>query len=75
MILGNVMVPGKSYACDVCGYPWVSIARRKPEFCPNRDCRSREWDGRKTKRKPVRQPSIALPKPIKIRTANEDLEF
>ncbi len=76
MILGDVMVPGKKYACDACGYKWVSIASRLPECCPNRECRSREWNGKKTKRKPKRAPAIVLPKPIKTRGVDEEeIEF
>ena len=76
MILGDVMVPGKSYACDVCKYPWVSISNRLPDACPNRECRSREWNGKKTKRKPARGLAIEFPKPKKIKKGeDEDYEF
>ena len=75
MILGDVMVPGKHLKCDVCLLPWVSIASELPKFCPNRDCRSRQWNGKKQKRKPARLPSVELPKPQRIRTVDEDTDF
>ena len=75
MILGDVLVPGKSLQCDACGFPWVSIASRLPDCCPNRDCRSREWNGKKKKRKPAPNPKIVLPKPNRIRTEEIDSEF
>jgi hypothetical protein len=75
MILGDVMVPGKKLQCDACGFPWVSISSRLPDCCPNRDCRSREWNGKKQKRKPTPKPRIVLPKPQRIRTEDVDDEF
>lgn len=85
MILGDVLVPGKSLKCDACGWPdvegrkhpkpWVSIGDRLPDACPNRKCRSREWDGKKKKRKPAVKPKITLPKPNRIRTQEIDDEF
>ena len=71
MILRDVMVKGKELKCDVCGWPWVTVASKLPECCPNRDCRSREWNGKK---KRIRTPKIALPKPNRIR-GGEDIEF
>jgi hypothetical protein len=67
MILGDVQVPGKHLQCDQCRFDWISIAKDLPDFCPNRECRSREWNGKKTKRKPARQPAIQLPSPRKVR--------
>ena len=85
MILGDVMIPGKSLQCDECGWPdvegrkhikpWVSIASKMPDACPNRDCRSREWNGKKQKRKPAPKPKINLPKPQRIKTEEFDDEF
>lgn len=75
MILGDVMVPGKSLQCDACGFKWVSIASRLPACCPNRDCRSREWNGKKIKRKPKRGPAIELPKPKRVKGADEEFDF
>lgn len=72
MILGDVMVPGKSLQCDVCKIEWVSIASRLPNACPNRDCRSREWNGKKQKRKPEPKPRIELPKPKRIKEEIDD---
>ena len=75
MILGDVIVPGKSLKCDACSFTWVSIASRLPDACPNRDCRSREWNGKKKKRKPALKPRIELPKPKRIRTEELDADF
>ena len=75
MILGDVMVPGKSLQCDACKYIFVSIANRLPECCPNRDCRSREWNGVKKKRKPAPKPKIELPKPRRTKWVEEDTDF
>ena len=78
MILGDVMVPGKSLQCDVCLLKWVSIVASKlPDACPNRDCRSREWNGVKKKRKPATKPQtkIVLPKPNRTRWVDEDTDF
>jgi hypothetical protein len=73
MILGDVMVPGKSLQCDVCLLKWVSIVASKlPDACPNRDCRSREWNGVKKKRKPAPKPKIELPKPRRMREDFDD---
>jgi hypothetical protein len=79
MILGTITVKAKSLQCDVCGYPvgherpWHSIGVRLPEQCPNRYCRSREWNGKKKKRKPASGPKITLPKPVKVRPLDESL--
>ena len=75
MILGDVMVPGKHLKCDVCAYKWYSISARLPDCCANPDCRSREWNGKKQKRRPRRLPSVALPKPTKTRWVEEETDF
>jgi len=72
MILGDVMVPGKSLRCNVCKHIWISIASILPPCCPNPDCRSREWNGKKTRRKPRRGPAIELPKPKRIKWEVDD---
>ena len=77
MILADVQLLAKSLRCDVCGQPWYSIAARLPECCPNRDCRSREWNGKKKKRKPAPKPKIEieLPKPRRTKWVDEDTDF
>lgn len=75
MILADVQLLAKHYQCDLCGWDWYSIWTRKPECCPNRDCRSREWDGKKQKRRPTKKPRIILPKPNKTRWVEEDTDF
>jgi hypothetical protein len=72
MILGDIMIPGKSLQCDLCKHIFVSIAARLPAACPNRKCRSREWNGVKKKRKPAAKPKITLPKPNRIRQGEDD---
>jgi hypothetical protein len=72
MILGDVLIPGKSLRCDVCKYTWASIASRLPDACANPDCRSREWNGKKKKRRPAPKPKIVLPKPQRIKTEDFD---
>ena len=67
MILRDVMVPGKELKCDVCGWYWITIIRTLPACCPNKTCRSREWNGKKVKRSPSLT-RIQLPKPPKVRT-------
>ena len=77
MILGDVMVPGKSLQCDACKHIFVSIASKLPDACPNRECRSREWNGKKKKRKPAPKPKIEieLPKPRRTKWVDEDTDF
>jgi hypothetical protein len=72
MILGDVMVPGKSLRCDVCGYPWISVAVKLPTHCQNRECRSREWNGKKQRVRPTR---IELPKQTKVRNEDAETDF
>ena len=69
MILRDVLVPGKELRCDLCGWTWVSIASDLPDFCPNRDCRSREWNGKKKRIRPTR---IQLPKPTRVREIDDE---
>ena len=72
MILGEVKLLAKHLKCDLCLQDWYSIAAKLPTNCPNRDCRSREWNGKKTKRKPLRGPAITLPKPNRIKQEMDD---
>lgn len=69
MILRDVLVPGKELKCDACGFTWVSISKRLPDCCPERDCRSREWNGKKKRIRPTR---IQLPKPQRVREEVDD---
>jgi hypothetical protein len=75
MIVRAVTVPGRLLACDLCTFSWISISQRLPEKCPNRDCRSREWNGRK---KPARAAQLVLPSPRgrgRPRIKADDVEF
>jgi hypothetical protein len=71
-MITNVTIPARYCVCDLCGYDWHSIAALPPTHCQNRACRSREWNGKKTKRVPAPKPQVVLPKPIKVRGGNED---
>lgn len=55
--------------CNQCGHQWSTLAL--PSGCPNRKCRSRQWDGKKTKKAPERRSRIKLPKPVKVRSYEE----
>ena len=70
MILRDVLVPGKELQCDKCKLIWVSISRKLPSNCPNRDCRAREWNGKKK-----RKPRIQLPKPKRMHSTDSDEEM
>ena len=72
MILGDVSILAKHLRCDLCLRDWYSIASRLPDACPNRDCRSREWNGVKKKRTPAKKPRIELPKPRRIKNVEDD---
>jgi len=72
MILADVQLLAKHYQCNLCTWDWYSIGTRKPDCCPNRECRSREWNGVKKKRKPAPKPKIELPKPRRIREDFDD---
>ena len=74
MILADVQLLAKHYQCNLCTWDWYSIGTRKPDCCPNRECRSREWNGKKQKRKPAQKPKIELPKPRRTKQG-EDEEY
>lgn len=75
-MITNVTVPARYCVCDLCGYDWHSIAVQVPVNCQNRECRSREWNGKKLKRVPEKKPVVILPKPIRVRGGfNETEEF
>lgn len=56
--------------CDLCGHQWHSLAKRPPLECYS--CGSREWNGKKVKRKPQAKPKIDLPKPVKTRSIDDE---
>lgn len=61
-----VEMPVKHCVCEKCGHDWHSLAaKRDPTECPK--CGSREWNGKKVKRKPQAKEKFALPKPIQVR--------
>lgn len=68
-MIRKVQVTANACECDVCHYKWVSITPEPPVFCPNKKCRSREWNGKILKK---HGKEISLPAPRKtgkIRTA------
>ncbi len=69
MIIRDVLVHGKELECDKCHIVWISIAKDLPDFCPNRECRTREWNGKKRCVRPTR---IELPKPQKVKQGEDD---
>ena len=71
MILRDVLIPGKELKCNLCQWTWVSIDKKLPTVCANHDCRSREWNGKKQRRKPSLE-RIQLPKPARVRTIVSD---
>ena len=68
-----VILPVKKCTCNLCEHLWHTLADRPPSVCPT--CRSREWDGVKVKRKPARGPAVELPKPVKVRSNDDDTVF
>jgi hypothetical protein len=59
LILAEVTIPAKLCKCDVCGHEWTH-AGKLPTNCHNRQCRSREWNGKKRR---SRAEEIKLPAP------------
>jgi hypothetical protein len=80
-MITSVNIPGRFCQCEAllkdgtpCGYEWFSIAFRIPSHCQNRECRSREWNGKKERKVPEAKPVVILPKPVKVRKG-EDYDF
>jgi hypothetical protein len=75
-MIKDVTIPARLLTCEVCSYEWVSIMRdRVPSHCQNRECRSREWNGKKPKKVPEAKPVLVLPKVHKVRKGDENDEF
>jgi hypothetical protein len=74
-MIRKTRIPALECTCEIpeCGHRWYSISKKLPEACPNRECRSREWNGPK-KRVVKPKTSIELPKPVRIK-GGEDDEF
>ena len=73
-MIQEVSIKATNCICNICHYQWVSIAATLPDTCRNRDCRSREWNGKK-KRVRKAKTRIELPKPTKVRWVEEETEF
>lgn len=73
-MITNVTVPARLCKCDLCSYDWVSLANLPPTHCQNRSCRSRKWNGVKPKKVPEKKPQVVLPKVIKLRGGNDDID-
>lgn len=74
-MITNVTIPARLCRCEICFYEWISIAERVPVNCQNRECRSREWNGKKPKYAPKPKPVLVLPKVVKVRRTEEEEEF
>lgn len=74
-MIQDVTIPARYCVCDLCGYDWHSIAFLPPTHCQNRDCRSREWNGKKPNRVPEKKAVVILPKPVKVRNIDEVEDF
>ena len=70
-MIRKVQIEANACECNICHYQWISIASEVPDTCRNKECRSREWNGKK-KRSSAR---IRLPKPTKIRHEDEEMDF
>ena len=82
-MITNVTVPARLCKCEAllkdgspCLYEWITLlaAPRLPTHCMNRGCRSREWNGVKPKRLPEPKPKVILPKVVKVRGGNDDID-
>lgn len=71
-MITNVTVPARYCVCDLCGYDWHSIALQVPVNCQNRECRSREWNGKKERKALTPKPQVILPKPVRVRGGNDE---
>jgi hypothetical protein len=69
-MIRKTRIPALSCECDVCHRKWFSLSKRAPTNCPNTECRSREWNGKKTRTmKP--KVKIELPKPVRAREEHD----
>jgi hypothetical protein len=72
--------PAKQCTCDRCGWTWISLAKRTPEECPSRACRTKQWNGQKV-RSHVHEIKFPAPRksgikgghPITVSTTDEEL--
>lgn len=77
-MIDNIKIPARLCTCDICRYRWVSTRIAPPQFCQNRQCRSREWNGKKL---PNYSKAIKLParrkggRPKTITLLDEDEEL
>jgi hypothetical protein len=74
MTIKDITIPARLCTCCLCGYSWITLLAppRLPSHCQNRECRSREWNGKKPKRVPEKKPAVILPKPKKVRGGEDD---
>ena len=72
-MIKNVTIPARLAHCEVCQYEWITILEppRLPSTCQNRECRSREWNGKKEQKVPEKKPQVVLPKPRKVRQVDD----
>lgn len=46
-MIRDKVITVKECVCDRCGHTWISLGDKQTDCCPNRKCRTREWDGLK----------------------------
>lgn len=68
-MLKTVQKPVNECACDLCKHTWDSLTI--PSICPA--CRSRQWNGGKTRGRPSNKPAGAGPKKAKKPAPKLDL--
>jgi rubrerythrin len=69
-LLKIINAPIFACECNLCAHTWRSLARNPPTECPR--CGSREWNGKKIKRQPQAKPKADLPKPTRVREAQNE---
>ena len=83
-MIQDVTIPARLCRCDAlladgtpCKYEWITLLSppREPACCQNRECRSREWNGKKERKAPDKKPQVVLPKPVRVRQMEEEEIF
>jgi hypothetical protein len=56
-----LVIDGRLLECNLCRWRWMYVEGRKPQRCPNPDCRTSKWD----RSEPVgRQHELKCPCPL-----------
>jgi predicted Zn-ribbon and HTH transcriptional regulator len=83
----SMLVTGKMWECDKCGWRWMFVETRHPKRCAS--CKSRKWDrggGVETDRKPVQRKAentmaktaekhipLVKPEPVRVETPKQEM--